>query len=89
MSRWPCPNCGAYPFFAGRAEPETCPFCGDGDGDCEECGGATVEFRFAGKNTQYKLCSRWREPGHLSESEWRGKIQSARLAALPPSGRSA
>lgn len=25
----------------------------------------------------------------LPESEWRGKIQSALIAALPPSGRSA
>lgn len=30
---------------------------------------------------------RWRSSGHLSEAEWRGKLQSALLAGLPPSGR--
>jgi hypothetical protein len=58
------------------------------EAQCVECGGQTIEFRFAGKDTQYRLCPRWREPGHLSESELRTELQAERLAASP-SGRQA
>jgi hypothetical protein len=41
-ARWPCKACGAYPFFAGRAEPEACPFCGETEAaapvECKTCG---------------------------------------------------
>jgi hypothetical protein len=80
---WPCPDCGAFPFFVGAA-PDVCPFCAEEEHPaCPDCNGKTVEVRF-GKMPRHKLCKRWREPGHLSEADWRGKVQSALLAALPP-----
>lgn len=36
---------------------------------CPECGGNTIEFRGNGLDTQYKICSRWKEPGHLAAEE--------------------
>lgn len=54
---------------------------------CPECGGRTIEWRFAGKDTQSKLCSRWREPGHLSEAAVRDQRRRVLLASMPPSRR--
>ena len=56
------------------------------DNACPECGGRTVDFRGRGLNLEAKVCSRWTEPGHLSETEWREKLRQAIHAALP-SGR--
>ncbi len=53
---------------------------------CPECKGVTVEFRVHGLNTEHKICSRWREPGHLSEAEIREKIRAVTVA-LRSSGR--
>lgn len=54
---------------------------------CPECGGATVMFRGKGLDREYKVCSQWEQPGHLTLEEIRAKIgQDARLSA-PPSGR--
>jgi hypothetical protein len=53
---------------------------------CPECKGATVEFRGSGCDTQYRICSRYAEPGHLSAEEIRREIAYWR-SALRPSGR--
>lgn len=53
---------------------------------CAECEGATVTFRGVGKGMEYRLCSRRKEPGHLSEAECDDKIQSVK-AEINPSGR--
>jgi len=45
-------------------------------------------FSGHGKDTQYMVCSRWQEPGHMSETEWRERIQAFR-DDLKPSGRMA
>lgn len=36
---------------------------------CTECDGRTVEFRGSGASAEYRICPRWREPGHLSRDE--------------------
>jgi ssDNA-binding Zn-finger/Zn-ribbon topoisomerase 1 len=54
---------------------------------CPECLGATVLFKGQGLDRQYKVCSQWEKPGHLTLEEIRAKIgQDARLSA-PSSGR--
>lgn len=53
---------------------------------CEECSGRTLEFRGHGLDLQYRVCSRWRAPGHLTEQEMREKLAAERLR-LRPSGR--
>lgn len=53
---------------------------------CSDCGGTTLEFRGVGKDTEYRLCPRWQEPGHMSKDEMRAKIRSL-VADLNPSGR--
>lgn len=54
---------------------------------CEECGGATVQFRGRGLDVEYKVCSRWQEPGHLSEQEAKKLIADRTRAHMPRSGR--
>ncbi len=53
---------------------------------CSECCGATVQFCGRGLNLEYRICSRYKEPGHITESEIREKIAAARTEARP-SGR--
>jgi hypothetical protein len=54
--------------------------------ECPECKGASIEFRGLGLDTQYKICSRYKEPGHLTWDEMQAKF-SERLKMLRPSGR--
>lgn len=54
---------------------------------CSECGGATVEYSGRGLDTQYKICGRWREPGHLSQDEAMAQVRKVRMANYPKSGR--
>ncbi len=53
---------------------------------CHECKGATIEFRGHGCDAQYRVCSRYAEPGHLSTEEIRQRLAEWR-SALRPSGR--
>ena len=53
---------------------------------CPECGGRTVEFSGHGLDTQYKICSRWKEPGHKTEEEVKRILANVRKQ-LRPSGR--
>lgn len=55
---------------------------------CPECGNRTIEFKGLGLDTQYKICSRYETPGHLSSDEIRKRIRAA-LTTLNPSGRTA
>lgn len=55
--------------------------------ECQECGGATVEFRFSGKDTQYKVCSRFAEPGHLTREQISRRISDVRSQYEPTSRR--
>ena len=53
---------------------------------CSECHGETVSFKGRGLDMQYKICSRWKEPGHKSEDEVKQEISSLRRQ-IRPSGR--
>ena len=53
---------------------------------CSECNGATVAFRGTGSDLEYKICSRYREPGHIDPAEIRAKIAERRMS-VRPSGR--
>lgn len=53
---------------------------------CTECKGLTIEFRGSGLDRQYKICSKYRERGHLSEEQLRARIREA-VTAGRPSGR--
>jgi hypothetical protein len=54
---------------------------------CPECGGRSVEFRFSGRDTQHKICSRYAEPGHLTKDQIRERIAEERERHRPSSGR--
>lgn len=54
--------------------------------ECPECGGVTIEFRGLGLDTQYRVCPRWKEPGHKTESECKAELRERR-GAIRPSGR--
>lgn len=56
------------------------------DKGCQECLGTTIMFSGKGKDTQYKICSHWQEPGHVTEDEIKQRIYSVRMA-INPSGR--
>ena len=58
----------------------------NGDARCPECGGRTVEFRGRGLDMNYRICSRYTEPGHKSEADIRKAIADVRHA-VRPSGR--
>lgn len=58
------------------SDPQTCP----------ECEGRTIEFRGTGLNAQYRLCSRYKEPGHKTEEQCRAELAETRQA-IRPSGR--
>ena len=52
---------------------------------CPECNGETVQFRFIGtKDLQRRLCTRWREAGHLSEVECKARVREEMDRAWPP-----
>jgi hypothetical protein len=51
---------------------------------CPECEGRTIEFRGSGKNLQRRLCTRWKEPGHLTEEEVRTRVREEMDRAWPP-----
>jgi len=53
---------------------------------CAECGGATVMFSRSGLQTQYRICTRYQEPGHISKAEVEERVAQVRKA-LRPSGR--
>ena len=53
---------------------------------CSECAGRTVLFRGHGGGTQYWICPKVREPGHLSAREIEERILLARTT-IKPSGR--
>jgi len=55
---------------------------------CPECHGRTLEFRRTGKDTEYKVCSRFLQPGHLSQGEIQAKIRQI-MRGVFPSGRQA
>lgn len=50
---------------------------------CHECGGSTVMFRGKGLNLEYKVCSLWQKPGHLSREEIRAKVAQVIQIELP------
>jgi hypothetical protein len=54
---------------------------------CPECQGKTVDFRGEGLSLESRVCSRWREDGHLSEQEIKRLVSEKRRAAYPRSGR--
>jgi hypothetical protein len=56
------------------------------EAQCSECNGTTIEFRGTGLDRQYKICSRYQEPGHLSEQRLRDAIRDA-IVVGRPSGR--
>lgn len=50
---------------------------------CAVCKGATVEFRGTGIATEYRICVRYREPGHLNEVEIRACVDDVRKGLRP------
>lgn len=54
--------------------------------NCPNCDGRTVEFRGSGDDAQFRICSRWREPGHLSREEIEERI-AVECMTQRPSGR--
>lgn len=50
---------------------------------CSECSGDTVQFRGSGLSMQYRICSRYKEPGHISEEEIKTRIAERRCAVRP------
>ena len=53
---------------------------------CLECHGKTVLFKGRGLDMRYKICSRWKEPGHKSEDKVKQEITDLRRQ-IRPSGR--
>lgn len=53
---------------------------------CPECFGATVTFRGHGQETQYMVCARYQQPGHMSEGEVKAAVQQ-KMRREWPSGR--
>lgn len=53
---------------------------------CLECGGETVLFSGKGLNTQYKICTQYKEVGHKSETEINEILSNIRRQ-IRPSGR--
>lgn len=54
---------------------------------CPDCDGKTVEFRGAGLETEFKVCGRWKEPGHLARHEINERIAAVRRNETPTKGR--
>jgi hypothetical protein len=53
---------------------------------CPECRGLSIEFRGTGLEMEHRICSRWRDPGHLTAKEIHERLREVR-AAVRPSGR--
>ena len=53
---------------------------------CPDCQGLTIQYRGKGKDSDYRVCPRWQEPRHLTETEITDSLQSFRRA-VNPSGR--
>jgi hypothetical protein len=53
---------------------------------CPECKGVTVQFTGTGLNTQYRICRRYEESGHLSKEAINERIATT-IRAARPSGR--
>ena len=53
---------------------------------CPECFGLTVQFWGKGKDMQYRICPRYKEPGHKTEAEINQVIHQVRMS-VNPSGR--
>lgn len=51
---------------------------------CAECNNETIQFRGSGKNMQHRLCTRWKETGHLSEEQVRARLREEADRAWPP-----
>jgi hypothetical protein len=56
---------------------------------CPDCGGKTIEFRGSGLNVEYRVCPRWKQPGHKKKAEVLREIEAKRAAHAPASGRTA
>lgn len=54
---------------------------------CPECKGVTLEIKGKGSGSQYKLCTRWKDPGHLSKDKIQEKYSNWVRAMAPRSGR--
>ena len=57
---------------------------------CSECDGETVQFRGAGRELQYRICSRVEQAGHLNQEQIAQLITARRKAEARsafPSGR--
>lgn len=55
---------------------------------CPECHGKTILFTGRGEYIQYRVCSKYKEEGHLTEEEIQRKIHDVRMW-ICPSGRMA
>lgn len=53
---------------------------------CPECNGVTVMTRGKGTDTQYMICTRWKQPGHLDQIDIEMRVRELRKE-LRPSGR--
>ena len=53
---------------------------------CHECGNKTIEWKGRGMATEYKICSLWREPGHMSSEEINQEINRIQRL-IRPAGR--
>lgn len=51
---------------------------------CTECNGETIQFRGKGKNLEHRLCTRWKEPGHLTEEQVHVRLREEADRAWPP-----
>ena len=74
---------------AGKAQVEAevdAELRAQGRQGCFECDGRTIEFRGSGSIMEYRLCSRYREPGHLSATEIGERIAVETMTERP-SGR--
>ena len=63
-----------------------CTSCSHRWEPCAECNGLTIEFRGKDLDQEYKICSRYLEPGHLSKEQLSQRFR-ANLIAVRPSGR--
>ena len=55
---------------------------------CSECSGLTIQYQGKGLDSQYRVCSQWQVPGHLTEEEI-GQALGQFRRAIRPSGRMA
>lgn len=53
---------------------------------CPDCQGRTIEFKGKGLESQYRICPRWTEPGHLTSQEVQARLFRY-MQSVRPSGR--